>query len=214
MPTEAEFKAMREMMVRYQIDGRGVSDPRILAAMRKVPRHEFIPETERPYAYEDHPLPIGFGQTISQPYIVAYMTDALKLKDHDKVLEIGTGSGYQAAVLAEMGARVFTMEILKPLGERAQTDLGRLGYGGVHLRIGDGYEGWLEEAPFDAIILTAAPGELPKPLLEQLAEGGRLVAPVGSYYQTLIRVTRDRSGLGTEELLPVSFVPMTGRALH
>jgi len=214
MPTEAEFKVLREDMVKYQIQDRGVRDQQVLAAMRKVLRHEFIPEEERPFAYEDHPLPIGLDQTISQPYIVAFMTEALLLKPKEKVLEIGTGSGYQAAVLAEMGAEVYSIEIMKPLGERAARDLARLGYGRVHLRIGDGYEGWPDAGLFDAIVITAAPPQVPKPLLDQLKDGGRLVAPVGTYYQTLIRMTRDQAKLRTEELLPVSFVPMTGKALH
>ena len=166
-------------MVREQIAGRDVRDPRVLAALAHVPRHELVPDEMREYAYEDRPLPIGHGQTISQPYVVAYMTEQLRLRGDERVLEIGTGSGYQAAVLAELAREVYSIEIVEELGERARADLARLGYSNVHVRVGDGYRGWPEQAPFDAIIVTAAPGHVPQPLIDQLAVGGRLVLPVG-----------------------------------
>jgi len=199
-------------MVRSQIAIRGVADPRVLAAMRKVPRHEFVPPAQRARAYEDHPLPIGEEQTISQPYIVAYMAELACIPRDGRVLEIGTGSGYGAAVLAEIAAEVYTIEILEPLARRAQEDLARTGYGRVQVRCGDGYRGWPEAAPFDAIILTAAPPEVPQPLKEQLRIGGVLVAPVGEEEQELIIVTRTQEGFLVRRDLPVRFVPMTGEA--
>jgi protein-L-isoaspartate(D-aspartate) O-methyltransferase len=189
-----------------------IKDERVLRAMRKVPRHLFVPPRYRSRAYEDRPLPIGLDQTISQPYIVAYMTEALKLTGHEKVLEIGTGSGYQAAVLAEVAKEVYSIEIVKELGLRAKELLERLGYDNIHLRIGDGYRGWPDKAPFDAIILTAAPGHVPEPLLEQLAVGGRLIAPVGKRTQNLVLYEKTPSGIRSRRLLPVIFVPMTGEA--
>ena len=203
---------LRERMVREQIEARGVKNHRVLEAMRKVPRHLFIPEANRNMAYEDTPVPIGEGQTISQPYIVAYMTDALKIKPTDRVLEVGTGSGYQAAILGELAAEVYTIEVLPDLAERAAALLAELGYRNVHVRVGDGYLGWPEEAPFDAIILTAAPPEIPEPLLQQLAEGGRLIAPVGVDFQQLVLIRKKEGRFTRENLLPVRFVPMTGRA--
>ncbi len=200
----------RERMVRSQIAIRGVADPRVLAAMRRVPRHEFVPEAQRSRAYEDHPLPIGEGQTISQPYIVAYMAELARIPERGRVLEIGTGSGYGAAVLAEIAAEVYTIEILEPLAERAREDLGRTGYGRVHVRCGDGYRGWEEAAPFDAILLTAAAPEVPRPLLEQLRLGGVLVMPVGEAEQRLLVVTRTEEGFDERLDLRVRFVPMTG----
>jgi len=200
----------RARMVREQIEARGVVDPRVLEAMRRVPRHELVPADVRAHAYADGPLPIGYGQTISQPYIVAYMTEQLRLEPQDRVLEIGTGSGYQAAVLSELCAEVYTIEIVEQLAERAVRDLERLGYRNVTVRQGDGYRGWPEHAPFDAIILTAAPPRIPEPLLEQLAIGGRMIAPVGEHYQELVLITRDTSGFRHQRLLPVRFVPMTG----
>jgi len=200
-------------MVREQIQARGVRDARVLAAMLKVKRHLFVPADEEENAYEDRPLVIGEGQTISQPYIVAFMTEALQLKARARVLEIGTGSGYQAAVLGELAREVYTIEIVKPLGERAAKLLARLGYRNIKVKIGDGYQGWPDKAPFDAIMLTAAPERVPAPLLQQLAVGGSLVAPVGPLRdQRLIRITRSAGGLSREELLPVRFVPMTGKA--
>jgi protein-L-isoaspartate(D-aspartate) O-methyltransferase len=181
--------------------------------MRAVPRHRFVPEAWRRFAYSDQPLPIGEEQTISQPYIVALMTELLSLRPGDKVLEIGTGSGYQAAVLAEITDQVYSIEIIESLAESAAERLGQLGYDKVQVRAGDGYRGWPEEAPFDAIIVTAAPDHVPEPLLAELAPGGRLVIPVGSFFQELKRITRRADGTFREEsVLPVRFVPMTGEA--
>ena len=200
----------REAMVIEQIESRGVQDARTLAALRKVPRHEFVPAAQRALAHADHPLPIGHEQTISQPYIVAFMTEALRLQGGETVLEIGTGSGYQAAVLAEIAARVYTIEIVEPLAARARADLRRLGYANVEVRAGDGYKGWPEAAPFDAIMVTAAAPRIPEPLKEQLKDGGRLVIPVGEGDQRLVVLTRRGSTFDQQFLLPVRFVPMTG----
>jgi protein-L-isoaspartate(D-aspartate) O-methyltransferase len=210
-PADSYAKA-REEMVRDQIEERGVKDKLVLAAMRKVPRHELVPERHRALSYTDQPLPIGEGQTISQPYIVAYMTEQLKLKGGEKVLEVGTGSGYQAAILAEICKEVYTIEIVKPLAERAEKDLKRLGYKSIFVKAGDGYRGWPDKAPFDAIIVTAAPDHVPQPLVEQLAVGGRLVIPVGEFFQELILITRDKDGVHEKRLIGVRFVPMTGEA--
>ncbi len=210
---EDEYRQARERFVHEEIEGRGIRDPRVLAAMRKVPRHLFEPPDQQKYAYEDSPLFIGYGQTITEPYLVAFMTEALELKPHDRVLEIGTGSGYQAAVLSELVEEVYTIEIVEPLAKTAEERLRRLGYSNVHVRAGDGYLGWPEAAPFDAIILTAAPPErVPPPLIEQLREGGRLIAPVGGSEQDLTRLHRTAKGVTEEVLLPVRFVPMTGEA--
>jgi len=206
------YQIARERMVREQIEARDVRDARVLAAMRKVQRHLFVPEGMLPYAYTDQPLPIGHNQTISQPYIVAFMTEALELKPKDKVLEIGTGSGYQAAVLAELVAAVYSIEIVSPLGEAAMERLKHLGYSNIQVRIGDGYRGWPESAPFDGIMVTAAPDHIPPALIDQLAEGGRLVLPVGRFFQELVRVRRTPKGIKQENLLPVRFVPMVGEA--
>ncbi|UCF79888.1 MAG: protein-L-isoaspartate(D-aspartate) O-methyltransferase [Candidatus Eiseniibacteriota bacterium] len=206
------FEAERSRMVDEQIFRRGVKDVRVLAAMRKVPRHEFVPESYRKYAYADEPLPIGEGQTISQPYIVALMTETLSIGKDSRVLEVGTGSGYQAAVLAEIAEEVYSIEIVEPLAERAEETLKRLGYRNVHVRVGDGYRGWPEKAPFDAIIVTAAPDHIPQPLIDQLKVGGRLSIPVGDVYQELILVTKTDSGIVKKDVLPVRFVPMTGEA--
>lgn len=202
----------RERMVGEQIESRGITSPRLLAALRKVPRHELVPTSQRDRAYEDRPLPIGSGQTISQPYIVAVMTEHLALQGSERVLEIGTGSGYQTAVLAELADRVFSIEIVEPLARRARADLERLGYRNVELRHGDGYRGWPEEAPFDAIIVTAAPDHVPPALVDQLALGGRLVLPVGRRWQELRLVRKTAEGIDVESILPVRFVPMTGEA--
>jgi protein-L-isoaspartate(D-aspartate) O-methyltransferase len=199
-------------MVRDQISAREVRDPRVLAAMRKIRRHLFVPPEWQSLAYADQPLPIGRGQTISQPYIVAFMTEALELKPGDRVLEIGTGSGYQAAVLAELVREVYSIEIVEPLAREAETRLRHLGYTNVQVRAGDGYRGWPDAAPFDAIMVTAAPDHVPAPLLEQLALNGRLILPVGRFYQDLIRIRRTSTGLKKETLLPVRFVPMTGES--
>lgn len=204
----------RDRMVETQIIAGGITDQRVIAAMRRIPRHLFMPETVSEDAYGDFPLPIGHGQTISQPFIVAYMTQALELQEDEKVLEIGTGSGYQAAILAELVSRVCTIEIVEPLAESAKNTLAELGYENVRVRAGDGYQGWPEESPFDAIILTAAPKEIPAPLLEQLAIGGRLILPVGDYPQRLLLIRRTNEGYTEKELLPVAFVPMTGKSLE
>jgi len=202
----------REAMVQEQIEARGVRNAAVLAAMRRVPRHEFMPENVRPLAYYDRPVPIGLGQTISQPYIVALMTELAAVGRGSRVLEIGTGSGYQAAVLAELGTDVYSIEILAPLRERAVEILARLGYGQVKTRVGDGYLGWPEAAPFDAIIVTAAPARVPEPLKQQLKGGGRLVLPVGRVDQELEVITRTAVGFSERSVIPVRFVPMTGKA--
>jgi len=187
---------------------RGIRDPRVLEALRKVPRHRFVSAEMQRFAYEDTALPIGLGQTISQPYVVAFMTEALELKPQDHVLEIGTGSGYQAAVLSLLAREVYSMEIVEQLGREAEARLKQMGYANVRVRIGDGYRGWPEAAPFDAIIVTAAPPEVPPALVAQLRPGGRMVVPVGHDVQNLIRLRRTAKGLEREGLLPVRFVPM------
>jgi protein-L-isoaspartate(D-aspartate) O-methyltransferase len=205
------FAAQRLRMVSEQIEARGISDARLLAALRRVPRHEFVPAAARPHAYEDHAVAIGHGQTISQPYVVALMTELAALQPGARVLEIGTGSGYQAAVLAELGADVHSIEIVAPLARRAAATLARLGYGAVRVRQGDGYRGWPEAAPFDAILVTAAPPRVPPALLAQLAPGGRLVIPVGDVEQQLEVHTRTEAGFEVRRVAPVRFVPMTGQ---
>lgn len=203
-------------MVDEQIASRGVRDERVLEAMRKVPRDEFVPTRLRDLAFEDSPLPIGHDQTISQPYIVALMTEAAHVKPGTRVLEVGTGSGYQAAVLAELGGEVYTIEIVEPLARSAEERLRRLGYGRVKVRAGDGYGGWPEHAPFDAIVVTAAPPKIPPALEAQLAPGGRLVIPVGHWSQDLMVIERDRTTgkLSRKTIEAVRFVPMTGEAQH
>jgi len=208
-----EFAAERERMVKEQVAMRGVTDERVLRAMRKVPREQFVPEEMRGQSYSDGPLPIGYDQTISQPFVVAFMTEKLGLRPTDRVLEIGTGSGYQAAILAELAAKVYTIEIVEPLGKRAEETLQRLGYKNVQVKIGDGYQGWPEHAPFDAVIVTCAPDHVPRPLVEQTKEGGRIVIPVGSAGdQTLYLLEKKNGRLEQRNFLPVSFVPMTGEA--
>jgi len=202
----------RSTMVSGQVEARGISDTRVLEALRKVPRHRFVPDEFRGQAYRDTPLPIGHQQTISQPYIVALMTELIEPEPDMKVLEIGTGSGYQAAVLAECVDRVYTIEILPELGRLAAELLEELGYENIVTRIGDGYDGWPDEAPFDAILVTAAPPSIPKPLLEQLKIGGRLVIPVGEFSQDLVVVTRTEDGYERRPASYVRFVPMTGKA--
>jgi protein-L-isoaspartate(D-aspartate) O-methyltransferase len=206
--TETAFAEERRLMTENQIRARGVRDPAVLAAMAKVPRHLFVPENLRRNAYADEPLPIGEGQTISQPYIVAYMTEALGLEGGEKVLEVGTGSGYQTAVLAEIAGTVFTVEIVEKLALRARAALDALGYAKVRYRIGDGSAGWPDEAPFDAITVTAAAARLPEKLETQLAVGGRMILPVGTDAQELVLVRRERSGLKRKSLLAVRFVPL------
>jgi protein-L-isoaspartate(D-aspartate) O-methyltransferase len=208
-----KWRPAREQMVAEQIEVRGISDPRVLKAMREEPRHLYVPERLQARAYGDHPLPIQNNQTISQPYIVARMTDSLELKPGHKVLEIGTGSGYQAAILSRMGMKTFSIEIVEPLCRSSRAILDRLGHEGVRTRCGDGYEGWPEEAPFDAILVTAAPEHVPPRLIEQLAPGGRLVIPVGGGQQWLVRLRKEADGTIRREVLdPVRFVPMTGKA--
>jgi protein-L-isoaspartate(D-aspartate) O-methyltransferase len=198
-------------MVERQIEARGIKSPAVLAAMRKVPRHRFVPAGAVNVAYEDHPLPIGLQQTISQPYIVAYMTEAAEISPNDKVLEIGTGSGYQAAILGEVAREVYTIEIIPELAERARGVLAELGYANVHVRAGNGYLGWPEHAAFDAIVVTAAPDEVPQALVDQLAIGGRMVIPVGSTNQDIMIIERTKSGVVERRTIPVRFVPMTGK---
>lgn len=204
-----DWTSLRERMVREQIEARGVRHAGVLKAMREVERHLFVPESLRRSAYEDHPLPIGHGQTISQPYIVAAMTEMLDPQPSDRALEIGTGSGYQAAVLARLVRHVYTIELVEPLGQQAQARLAGLGYRNVTVRIGDGYAGWPEEAPFDKILLTAAPPDVPPKLIEQLKLGGRLVAPVGTGWQELVVISKDaKGGVRRRTEFPVMFVPM------
>jgi protein-L-isoaspartate(D-aspartate) O-methyltransferase len=203
-----ETREARERMVQEQIVSRGIRDPRVLEVLRKVPRHRFVPPEIQPSAYDDSALPIGGGQTISQPYVVAFMTEALELQPQDRVLEIGTGSGYQAAVLSLLVREVYSMEIVEWLGREAEGRLKNMGYANVRVRIGDGYRGWPEAAPFDAIMVTAAPPDVPPALVAQLRPGGRMVVPVGRHVQDLIRVRRTTKGLERESLLPVRFVPM------
>jgi protein-L-isoaspartate(D-aspartate) O-methyltransferase len=208
---EGALARAREQMVAEQIEARGVKDAATLNAMRAVPRHLFVPPNAVGDAYDDHPLPIGGGQTISQPYIVAFMTEALRLSGGETVLEVGTGSGYQAAVLARIAAKVYTIEILVELAREARERLERLGYRNVEVRAGDGYAGWPEAAPFDGIMVTAAAPRIPAPLKAQLRDGGRLVIPVGDEYQEIVVVTRRGQAFDERRVLPVRFVPMTGK---
>ena len=197
-----------QRMIEEQIISRNITDKNVLKAMLSVDRKEFVPKELQSSAWNDSPLPIGYGQTISQPYIVALMTEAAELDATSKVLEIGTGSGYQTAILAEICKEVYTIEIVKELGDLAKKHLAELGYNNIHVKVGDGYKGWSEQGPFDAIIVTAAPDKLPTALVEQLKENGRLIIPVGELSQELLRVTRTKDGLKQESLLPVRFVPM------
>ena len=209
---ETRRRQQREQMVEQQIRQRGINDKNVLAAMKSVPRHLFVPQSLANRAYEDTPLPIGFNQTISQPFVVAYMTEIATLTEEAKVLEIGTGSGYQAAVLAEISSEVFSIEILPTLATRSRNLLHDLGYHNLTVKAGDGYQGWPEEAPFDAIIVTAAPNHVPPALIEQLAIGGKIVIPVGRVQQEMTIITKTDDGTSTVQTLPVRFVPMTGKA--
>jgi len=195
-------------MVQAQLEARGIKDRKVLDAMIKIPRHELVPENMKAYAYQDEPLPIGKGQTISQPYIVAYMTEVLALNGNERVLEIGTGSGYQAAILAEIVKEVFTIEIVSSLSAKAQKVLERLGYKNIYFKVGDGTWGWEENAPYDAILVTAAPAEVPKTLQDQLKFPGRMIIPVGSTFQELVLIMREKKRFKKKKLLPVRFVPL------
>ena len=212
-PTAGDLAAQRQRMVEQQLKPRGIKEERVLAAMAKVPREEFVPTDARPSAYEDGPLPIGYDQTISQPYIVAFMTEQLRPRPSDRVLEIGSGSGYQAAILAELVADVYTIDIVEPLAKTAEATLQRLGYKNVHIKVGDGYKGWPEEAPFDAIIVTCAPEKVPQPLVDQLKDGGRMVIPVGERFAQQLYLLEKKNGQLKESVtLPVRFVPMLREA--
>jgi protein-L-isoaspartate(D-aspartate) O-methyltransferase len=208
---EDKYRARREKMVSQQIERRGVKDPVVLKAMRTVKRHEFVPAGQTENAYHDRPLPIGYGQTISQPYIVAYMTEVIKPQSHFKVLEIGTGSGYQAAILSAIVKEVYTIEIISELGKSARDRLIKAGCKNVQVNTSDGYNGWKEHAPYDAIVVTAAAEHIPPPLIKQLKDGGKMVIPVGSSFMTqmLILVEKKKDSATTRNLLPVAFVPLT-----
>ena len=210
-PKGPDWDAQRRAMVEDQLRQRGVASERVLEAMRRVPRHRFVPDAARAESYQDHPLPIGFGQTISQPYIVGFMTDALRIEPSHRVLEIGTGSGYQAAILGELAREVYTIEIIPALAGRARSLLEELGYRNIHVRAGNGYLGWPEAAPFDRVIVTAAPDEVPPALVTQLAAGGLMAIPVGGAVQELRILRRTPTEMETLATLPVRFVPMTGK---
>lgn len=210
MPTGDAYADLRERMVREQIENRGITDAKVLEAMRKVPRHLFTKSADMESAYTDYALPIACGQTISQPYIVALMTDLLQLEASLKVLEIGTGCGYQTAVLAELVTQVYSVEIIPRLAENARTQLNSIGYRNITLKVGNGYKGWAEHAPYHRIIVTAAPRVLPNRLIEQLAEGGRMVVPIGNYDQELVLIRKTARGIEQTRVIGVRFVPMTG----
>ncbi len=209
--SQIDHKQLRENMIKEQLLARDISDPATLKAMRNVPRHEFVPPDMQPYAYVDNALPIGMKQTISQPYIVAYMTQVLKLKEHDRVLEVGTGSGYQAAILGQIVDTVYTIEIVEALAFTAKNRLSSLGYSNIVVKTGDGYLGWPEKGPFDAIIVTAGAEEVPEPLLKQLKEGGRMIIPVGPHngIRQLLLMTKKSGKIKTKEVMAVRFVPLT-----
>lgn len=206
-----EFENQRLQMVEQQIKARGIKDEAVLKAMSKVPRHRFVTDSSEHLAYKDYPLPIGYDQTISQPYIVAYMTEAAEISSNEKVLEIGTGSGYQAAILGEVAKEVYTIEIIPELAARARQTLNKLGYKNVHVKTGNGYQGWAKYAPYDTIIVTAAPDHIPEALVKQLALNGRMVIPVGTSLQEIVVLTKTRNGLSEKRTIPVRFVPMTGK---
>ena len=205
-----DFTRQRQALV-AQLKAEGITNGDVLNAMLKVPRHEFVPSSHRQYSYQNRPLPIGHDQTISQPFIVGYMTQAASIAPGEKVLEIGTGSGYQAAVLAELAGKVYTIEIIPELAEGAKSVLNKLGYRNIHVKTGNGYEGWPEHAPFDAIVVTAAPDKIPQALVDQLAVKGKMVIPVGTTFQEMVIITRDESGVVEQRTIPVRFVPMTGK---
>lgn len=207
--TADEFENQRSQMVQQQLFGRGIHDRAVLKAMSNVPRHWFVAASETNLAYEDYPLPLSHGQTISQPYIVAYMTQAAELDSDEKVLEIGTGSGYQAAVLGEVAKVVYTIEIIPELAARARQTLNQLGYKNVYVKTGDGYQGWAEHAPYDAIVATAAPDRIPEALVNQLGPNGKMVIPVGTWNQEIVILTKTQDGLSEKRTIPVRFVPMT-----
>jgi protein-L-isoaspartate(D-aspartate) O-methyltransferase len=209
---EGQFRDERNQMVEEQLVARGIRSKKVLEAMRKVPRHEFVPREQAANAYQDSPLPIGEGQTISQPFIVAYMTELLDVQPTDRVLEIGTGSGYQAAVVAELAKNIYSIEIICVLADRAREVLAAQNYKNITIKCGDGYRGWQDFAPFDKIIITAAPREVPKPLVEQLKVGGKLVAPVGDFWQQLVVIEKTATGVIERTSIPVRFVPMKGEA--
>lgn len=213
MTGQYDFQAMRERMVETQIRAREITNAAVLQAIGRVPRHLFVPDDLRPFAYEDRPLPIGSGQTISQPYIVAYMTEALQLEPAHTVLEIGTGSGYQAAVLADIVKQVYSVEIVPDLAESARRSLAEAGYTNVDVRTGNGYMGWRDHAPFDRIIVTAAPPEIPQALVDQLAVGGVMVVPVGTAYQEIVIINRTPTGVVQKRTIEVRFVPMVSKPL-
>ena len=206
--TVGQWESPRRHMVKYQLRQRGIKDERVLAAMSKVPRHQFVDGSWQELAYSNSPLPIAHNQTISQPYIVAYMTQAAEISSEDKVLEIGTGCGYQAAILGEIAQRVYSLEIIPQLAEQARRTLNKLGYKNIKIQTGDGYQGWAENAPYDAIIVTAAPEQIPQPLIDQLAINGKMVIPVGTEVQDIIILTKTELGIVEEKTLPVRFVPM------
>lgn len=210
--SEEQLAIYRQQMVEHQIRARGVRNPAVLQAMLTVPRHRFVEPSLVQFAYADHPLSIGYNQTISQPYIVAYMTEAAEISPGDRVLEIGTGCGYQAAVLGELAQEVYTIEIIPQLAQRAGRTLQALGYKNVHVRAGDGYRGWLEHAPYDAILVTAAPDHIPQPLIEQLAMNAKMVIPVGNHYQDIVVLTKTSEGVVEERTIPVRFVPLQRRS--
>ena len=209
-----KFELQRRQMVEYQIRDRGIEDERVLAAMLQVPRHQFVDSSWMDLAYSDHPLPIGHNQTISQPYIVAYMTEAAEIATDAKVLEIGTGCGYQAAVLGEIAQEVYSIEIIPQLATRARRTLSQLGYENIEVKTGDGYQGWIEHAPYDAIIVTAAPERIPEALIDQLAINGKMVIPVGKWHQEIFVLTKTQNGTVKERTIPVRFVPMRRKSLE
>lgn len=209
---EKEYSILRNNMVEKQIIGRGIQGSRVIEAMKKVPRHLFVPESGRKFSYSDRPLTIGYGQFISRPYIIALMTEALKLEGDERVLEIGTGSGYQSAILAEIVEEVYSIEIIADLANQAKQRLDKLGYENIHIKVADGYHGWNEFALFDDIVVTAAPDHIPLPLLEQLRVGGQMIIPVGELFQELILLTKTSEGYQEQRIIPVKFEPMTGEA--